>query len=50
MKQDIVLKIQDILANKSTDEKELVVQLKALLFETEEQNSIVKESKSITEW
>lgn len=49
MKQDFVLKIQEIIANQSTDERELLLQLKTLLYETEEQHIIVKESKSITE-
>jgi replicative DNA helicase len=49
MKQAIIDKIQDILANKSADEKELLFHLKGLLYETELQNQTVIESKSIAD-
>ncbi len=49
MKQDIINKIQDIIENKGLDEKDLLFQLKNILYETELQNNITKESKSIVE-
>lgn len=47
MKQDLIQKIQAIIANQSVPENELVLQLKAMLDETEWQGSQLKESKSI---
>ena len=47
MKQDIIDKIQKIIGNQSTNERDLLFQLKGVLYETEFQNQIVRESKSI---
>lgn len=47
MKQDIINKIQDIIENQSADEREILFKLKEVLYETELQNQIAKESKSI---
>lgn len=49
MKQEIIHKIQDIITNQSSDERELLFQLKELLKETEEQISNVRESRNIAE-
>lgn len=49
MKQDIINKIQDIIGNQNTDEREILFQLKGVLYETEMQNQIARESKSIAD-
>jgi replicative DNA helicase len=49
MKQDIISKIQDIIGNQNADEKELLFQLKGVLYENELQNQVARESKSIAD-
>lgn len=50
MKQELKIKIENIICNNSNaDEKEIIFQLKQLLYEAELQNSIVKDSKSIAD-
>ena len=50
MKQELKNKIENIISNNpNADEKEIVFQLKQLLYETELQNSVVKDSKSIAD-
>lgn len=50
MKQDLKDKIEKIVSNNpNADEREIVFHLKQLLYETELQNSVIKESKSISE-
>ena len=49
MKQDFINKIQDIIGNQSTDEREMLFQLKGVLYETELQNQTARESKSIAD-
>jgi replicative DNA helicase len=49
MKQDIINKIQHIIANKEADEKEMLFQLKGVLYEIELQNQIARESKNIAD-
>ncbi|MBS1646733.1 MAG: DnaB-like helicase C-terminal domain-containing protein [Bacteroidetes bacterium] len=50
MKQELKHKIENIISNNSNaDEKEMVFQLKQLLYETEWQSSVNKDSKSIAD-
>jgi replicative DNA helicase len=49
MKQDIINKIQHIIANQEADEKEMLFQLKGMIYETELQNQIARESKNIAD-
>lgn len=50
MRQELKNKIENIINNNpNADEKEIVFQLKQLLYETELQNSVVKESKNIAD-
>lgn len=49
MKQDIINKIQHIIANQEADEKEILFQLKGVLYETELKNQIARESKNIAD-
>lgn len=47
MNQDIKNKIENIISNQNSDEREILSQLKQLMYETELQNSVAKNSKSI---
>jgi hypothetical protein len=49
MNQDIKNKIEKIISNQNADEREILSQLKQLIYETELKNSVVRSSKSITE-
>ena len=49
MKQDIINKIQHIIANQEADEKEMLFQLKGILYEGELHNQIERESKNIAD-
>jgi len=49
MKQDIINKIQHIIGNQEADEKEILFQLKGVLYETELKNQIARESKNIAD-
>jgi len=47
MNQDIKNKIENIISNQRSDEKEILFQLKQLLYESELQSNVAKDSKSI---
>ena len=49
MNQDIKNKIENIISNQNSDEREILSQLKQLMYETELQNSVSKNSKSIAD-
>lgn len=49
MNQDIKNKIENIISNQNSDEREILSQLKQLMYETELQNSVVRNSRSIAE-
>ena len=49
MNQDIKNKIENIISNQNTDEREILSQLKQLMYEIELQNSIARNSKSIAD-
>ncbi|MGL4908985.1 MAG: DnaB-like helicase C-terminal domain-containing protein [Bacteroidales bacterium] len=47
MTQGIISKIQAIIGNQNADEKEIVFRIKEVIYESESQNKLPKESKSI---
>lgn len=48
MKQDLINRIERIISHQNADESEILLHLKDLIYETEMQNSHLKESKSIS--
>lgn len=48
MKQDLINQLEKITSNQNADEKEILFQLKNVLYETEFQNSNARESRSIS--
>jgi replicative DNA helicase len=49
MNQDIKSKVENIISHQYTDEGEILSKLKQLIFETDSQNSLAKNSKSIAD-
>jgi hypothetical protein len=49
MNQEIKNKIENLVGNQNIDERELLASLKQIVYESELQNSVARESKSIAD-
>ena len=48
MKHNLIKRLEEIISNQNTDEKELILQLRNILQEFESKNNLISEAKSVS--